>query len=581
MQQPSLRDTGLDIIGETPWGTHFCVFYETMQDLVDVVAPFFAAGVLADEMCVWLPSDPEAEGLVRPALRRRVPDIDRREAAGQLEFMKGDDWYRRGGRFDVEAVMSRWDDFDRRAAARGYSGLRLCGNLGWLDDDDRERANVCETRLPQFLHDRSILVLCPYPVEGNLAVHVFDIARSHDYVLARRRGRWETIQTPEHARALREIERLNRELEKRVEQRTAELRRSERYLAEAQRLAHGGSVAWSVETGEYTFWSTEQFRVFGFEPSTVPPRFAEVLARVHPDDRDHFLAARGRVVRDGRKVEWTARIVLPSGQTRHIRFLAYPMIDQGRISELVGVDVDITDRKRAAARVARIRRRAREQAVEARIAAILEERGRLAREIHDSLLQGVAGVALHLRALLPRLYSEAPEIGESIRRITELAEATARDARQTVWEMRPPALAHSDLPTALDETVRRVAPGLEVDVVLRGTPAPLPVTIEDTIVRVAQESAANAVKHSGTTRISVSLHYAPDSVVLSVADFGHGFDVASASRAAGRRWGLLGMRERAERIGASVTIRSGAGEGTVVTLEVPLAVRPGPDASTA
>ena len=101
------------------------------------------------------------------------------------------------------------------------------------------------------------------------------------------------------------------------------------------------------------------------------------------------------------------------------------------------------------------------------------------------------------------------------------------------------------------------------------------------MLRVAQESAANAVKHSGTARISVSLEYAPHSVVLSIADFGNGFDVQSASRAAGRRWGLLGMRERAERIGASVTIRSRAGEGTVVTLEVPLAARLGRDGSTA
>jgi len=136
--------------------------------------------------------------------------------------------------------------------------------------------------------------------------------------------------------------------------------------------------------------------------------------------------------------------------------------------------------------------------------------------------------------------------------------------------MRPVALVRSDLPGALDETVRRVAPALDVTVAVDGDATPLSALIEDTILRIAQEAVANAVKHSGSPRIAVSLAYEPNAVTLTVADTGVGFDVASAFHTYLGRWGLLGMRERADRIGASLEVRSRAGQGTTVALRVRL-----------
>jgi signal transduction histidine kinase len=232
----------------------------------------------------------------------------------------------------------------------------------------------------------------------------------------------------------------------------------------------------------------------------------------------------------------------------------------------------ITERKRAMARLEQERRRARERALEVRFAAILEERTRLAREIHDSLLQGVSGIAMQLRAIVPRLKAAQGDIVNSVRRIAELAESSARDARQTVWEMRPVALVHADLPTALRDAGRRAAAeSHDVRVAVDGEPRDLPPAVEDTILRVAQESMANAVKHSGTASVSVILDYRPDSVVLAVKDGGRGFDVESALRNHAGRLGLLGMRERAHQIGGDLSVRSSEGAGTTVELHVPIA----------
>jgi signal transduction histidine kinase len=566
----ALRATGIDILGEVAWGTHLCLFYEEQSDLLDVVVSFLAAGLLAGELCLWMAPDADTERMGRAALGDRVPDLEARIERGQLELKPADAFYRSDGSFKIDEVMAQWQASCDRARADGFTGMRASGDLGWAKDEDRRWLREYEARTHEFVKGRRMLFLCTYPVERCLAVDVFDLARSHHVVMANRRGRWESVMTPEHARAMREIERLNRDLEQRVEQATAELRRSQIYLAEGQRLTHSGSYALDVATGEYTFWSTEQFHVFGFEPGPSPPPYDAVLERLHPDDRAKCAAARTAAAAGEREVEVSFRLHHPDYRSiRHMYGVLQPVLRDGRVVEIVGSAVDITDRQRAAARLARLRRRAREHALEARVAAIIEERSRIAREIHDSLLQGVTGIALQLRALLPKVRSAGLELAESVRRIVELAETTARDARRTVWEMRPLALADADLPTALEQMARRVAGALAVEIVVEGEDRAWPADVEDVILRVAQESIANAVKHSGTPGIGLTLRFDPDSILLAVSDRGRGFDVDAALHDYLGRWGLLGMRERADRIGAALAIESRAGAGTTVTLRVP------------
>jgi len=587
-----LLNTGLEIVGDMTEGTHFCLFYETRADLIDVVAPYLAAGLQAGELCVWMPSDPEAEHAVRAQLRKTVPDFAEREAAGQVQFSGADAWYRASGQFDTNEVLQRWHEVYDRVLASGYVRLRACGDLGWVEEADRVRVQEYEMALHEFMRERQMVVLCTYPLGRSLAIQVLDVAHAHHLVIARRSGRWESVETAESARAKRELQQLNDELEARVLTRTrqleeavarlerevaerrraeADLQRVRDRLTEGQRLTHSGSFAWDVATGQYTFWSEEQFRIFGFRPAGVPPSLDAIVERVHPDDRAAFLRSKEIVARDRRDFALTLRLVLPGARTRYLFKVEHPVIDDaGRVIEVVGSDVDITDRKRAVARIARLKRRAREQAIEARFAAILEERTRMAREIHDSLLQGVTGIALQLRATLPPLRAAAPDVAESVRRIVDLADDTARDARQTVWEMRPLSLVDADLPTALDETVRRIAVGKPIRVQVDGDPRPLPPAVEDTVLRVAQESMVNAMKHSRADSIDVTLAYRPASVHLNVTDSGVGFEVESAFRAYAGRWGLLGMRERADRVGASLHVRSRHGAGTTVELEIPL-----------
>ena len=351
-----------------------------------------------------------------------------------------------------------------------------------------------------------------------------------------------------------------------------DLRRSEAYLAAAQQLSHTGSWARRVATGEI-YWSEEAFRIFGLDPSasTVP---SELVTRLwHPDDRERAEGTIAAAIREKRGYEMDVRTVRPDGSIRHVHSLARPVFDDtGELVELMGVVMDVTERKRAE----RALRRARERTLEARFAAVLDERTRLAREIHDTLLQGFTGIALKLLAATSRV-TGPPETIAGLRDLVGLAQETLEDARHAVWDMRSPALAGGDFLTALrataDEGLR--GSGLELEFDTEGLPAELDPAVEAVVFRVAQEALANIVKHAAAQRVRVRVSYAARGVRLSVKDDGRGFAVDPDFRTYGGHWGLLGMRERASQVRAKLSVQSAPGQGTEISLLVPYARRGG------
>jgi signal transduction histidine kinase len=226
----------------------------------------------------------------------------------------------------------------------------------------------------------------------------------------------------------------------------------------------------------------------------------------------------------------------------------------------------------ASARLARAKRRARDRVLEARFAAALEERTRLAREIHDTLLQGFTGVSLQLLASVGRLTGPS-EHRASLGAVLALAQKTLADARQAVWDMRPPALEGGDdfaaaLRAALDRTLAGNA--LAFEYAVRGVPRTLDPPVETVVFRVAQEAIANVVKHAAARRVRVVLSYERRSARLAVADDGCGFIVHPDLHTYAGHWGLLGMRERASQLRGTLVVRSTPGEGTKVVLHVPV-----------
>lgn len=205
---------------------------------------------------------------------------------------------------------------------------------------------------------------------------------------------------------------------------------------------------------------------------------------------------------------------------------------------------------------------------QARQAAILEERNRIARDIHDTLAQGFTGVVLNLEAASRALKKDNDEaVLEHIEHARSLAQAGLAEARLSVRALRPEALQQADLGNALQALLRRAeASGtLRTRYETEGEPFPLPGEVESELLRIAQEGVTNILKHAGAQQVELKLALGPDAISLLLADDGAGFD----PRVHHDGFGLLGMRERAERIGGRLLVTSRPGQGTRVETVIP------------
>ena len=511
------------------------------------------------------------------------------------------------------------------------------------------------------------------------------------------------------------------------------LRRSEAYLAEAQRLTKTGSWAMDPRADRVIYLSQETYRIFGFNPADGIPSIERFWQRVHPDDHTRVRARIEDGVRDKVEHSFEYRITLPDGSVKYLRNLRRTVInDAGEVVEVIGSTMDITERKQAEEakkaaeelasshvevmmrsldviakepapekyiaeilrtiaqhlRAHRVMLWLREQnddslrlhtvilndkpivtdetdhpfvrtssswkqipfltgmlatkstavcedveddsrltsewrkyltsqktkrlvsvpmflagefrgfisihhseagtyrpdeielaqslaqhvmmavrgqqvAEQERQAAILKERARLARDVHDTLAQGFTGVILQMEAAEEALFDENPDAAvQRVRRAREIARESLGEARRSVHALRPQALDKSGFAEALQSMLKNTTVGtsLRTSFCSEGEPMVLPANVEETLLRIGQEALSNALKHAHPTEFHIRLCFKSDAVRLELFDNGKGFVVGQTNGGVG----LLGMKERAEQIGATLTISSEPGKGTKV-----------------
>ena len=363
----AIRKTGFEVVGDIPWGTHFCLFYETKVDLIEIAVAYCTAGLVAHEFCLWVVADPLTVDEATRALKRAVPDCDRYFADGSIEIVRAPDWYLPDGAFDLNRVIRGWNEKLARASARGYAGVRVTGDTAWLERKGWGDFCEYEELLNHAVSNQRIAVLCTYPLASCGAAEILDVVRNHQFAVTRRRGNWDVIETAGHKQAKAEIKRLNEELEHRVVERTSELTalnteltkevlqrqraekallRSESYLAEAQRASRTGSFGWSVSSGEIV-WSDETFRILDLDPANKPT-VEFILQRTHPEDRAFVQRILETVARDRKPLDVEHRLLMSDGSVKYVRVVGHPSTNhESGDFEFVGAVSDITDRKRA------------------------------------------------------------------------------------------------------------------------------------------------------------------------------------------------------------------------------------------
>jgi signal transduction histidine kinase len=201
-------------------------------------------------------------------------------------------------------------------------------------------------------------------------------------------------------------------------------------------------------------------------------------------------------------------------------------------------------------------------------AAVMEERRRMARELHDTLAQGFVGIIFQLEAAEAALRRPiSQKVQTHLRRARELAHKSLGEARRAVRALRPQSLQDGGLCAALERLLREMTAGtaLRAQFHRKGRERPLPRDLEEHLLRISQEALTNTLRHARAASFDACLAFAPDEVQLDLRDDGRGFNPRRSSEGSG----LKGMRERADRIGARLRVWSTAGEGTGIRVAWP------------
>jgi PAS domain S-box-containing protein len=323
--EKAFRKTGIDIIGDAPWGTHLCQFYETREDLVDILVPYFKAGLENNEFCMWITSEPLKVEDAKAALKKVVKNLDHFIKKGQIEILDYSEWYTKSGKFDANNVLQGWVEKENQALKRGYDGLRLSGNTFWLAKRDWRNFTDYEEEINNVIGKYRMIAICTYSLGQCGASEVIDVVSNHQFALIRRDGKWVIIESSDRKQA----EEILRESE-------------ERYRNLVESIS---DVVYAIDSsGVLTYISPVVKNTLGYEPDELIGR--QFLEFVHKEDQD-LLMRRFSDLRKGIVTHSDYRVIGKHGDIKWVRTLTNPIIEEGGFVGARGVLIDITERKRA------------------------------------------------------------------------------------------------------------------------------------------------------------------------------------------------------------------------------------------
>jgi MEDS: MEthanogen/methylotroph, DcmR Sensory domain len=191
------RSSGIAVVGELPWGSHFCQFYKTKKDMTDIVVPYFRAGLESNELCIWVTSDFLTTADALEALKVGVPGFPDHLARNQIEVFPHTDWYLKGGSFDLRRTLDMWMAKHDEALARGFAGLRVSGTPYWIDNKkDWDDFAAYEAEINKVIGGTKLLVLCTYSLQKCGVAEILDVVKNHEFAVAMNQGTWQVVSMP-------------------------------------------------------------------------------------------------------------------------------------------------------------------------------------------------------------------------------------------------------------------------------------------------------------------------------------------------------------------------------------------------
>jgi len=190
-----MRKTGIDILGDAPWGTHFCQFYHTKEDLIDILVPYFKTGLENNEFCLWVTSEPLNSEVAKRSLKQAVKNLEGYIRKGQIEILDYTDWYTEEGVFEADKVLKGCVQKHDQAIKRGFDGIRLTGDTFWLQKKDWKKFANYEAVINKTIGKNKMLAICTYSLEQCTAAEMLDVENNHQFSLIRWKGNWKILES--------------------------------------------------------------------------------------------------------------------------------------------------------------------------------------------------------------------------------------------------------------------------------------------------------------------------------------------------------------------------------------------------
>lgn len=323
----SVKDSGLGLIGPVSWGFHLCLLYRTKEDLLEILLPYVKAGLSENDLVIWVTDDPLPQEDLANILRQELPDFAEVTKSGQLQLYSTPEWYFPQGNFDFQLVAQRWHDKEKEAVERGFTGLRVTGNISRIPERVWRQLQDYEGKIHASLGQSRMIAICQYDLNLCSPEQIVDILQHHPHGLVKQGDKWVKFESP-----------ASQFFALKLEER-------EKLFASLVRSSHAG-VLIVDDQYRFIFVNDELCRMLGYEREEIVGRdfrdFLDEESRILVADR-YRRRQRGEAVPS----RYEFNIVRKDGQKRRVEINSTVVKDNQGNPQTVAQILDITDKKRA------------------------------------------------------------------------------------------------------------------------------------------------------------------------------------------------------------------------------------------
>ncbi|MDB5119834.1 MAG: domain S-box protein [Sphingobacteriales bacterium] len=583
-----LRPTGIDVIGDVPWGTHFCHFYETEKDLLALLVPYFKAGLENNEYCIWVTSGHITVDEAIVALEKAVPDFGKYVQEGSIEILPHADWYLTDGIFELDNAIGSIVDRLRIALQKKFEGLRLNGDEAWLDRKEWKDFIAYEEALNPAIAGKRLIISCTYRLDKCDAADVLDIALVHECAIAKRKGRWEILEVPELKKTKAQIQLKNEQLEQNVAERTKDLIAANRTLATSQ--ANVQTIFNTTDIAFLLLDSRLQIMAFNEMADHLSERsFGAKLKMglivsdlINTDQKGPSTISMLQAALSGKAIHYEATYPIPDGRPEYYSISINPVKDtKGHTIGLCWSAINITPSK------------------------LMEiERIRITDDLlkrNQDLEQFTSIVSHHVRGPLVSIIGltqimrrdklspdEKKEFELLLSQAAEKLDDVIHDlnhilSRREIIEKRE-SVSFSELLTDILAGFKQVIEQEQIQVIIDFSQADEIFSIKSYLYSIFYNLVSNSIKYRQPNKqlhIQIRSLKEENKIVISFQDNGRGIDLKAKGEEVfglyrrfhfdveGKGMGLYMVKSQVETLGGNISISSQPNEGTTFTIVLP------------